>query len=130
MDTASYYYIMAHNVQSQLEAIEEVNRRLDGPDCRDHIPSIFLEYREFINEALTMESPMAFVEREADRFSDMISGGRGGVSALDDQSMFPKTATLSDLDFSKRKNTKPVKVSMAGTAIAFDEIFGKSANGN
>lgn len=129
MDTAAYYYIMAHNVQSQLEAIEEVNRRLDGPDAMDHIPRIFLEYREFINEALTMESPMAYIEREADRFSDMISGGRGGVSALDDQTMFPKTATLADLDFTKRKNTKPKKI-QGPSLVSWADVFGKSANGN
>jgi hypothetical protein len=129
MDTASYYYIMAHNVQSQLEAIEEVNRRLDGPDAIDHIPTIFLEYRDFINRVLTSETPMSIIEKEADRYSDMISGGRGGVSAIDDQTMFPKTATLDDLDFSKRKNTKPVK-SVLGGSSCYDDIFGKSANGN
>ena len=130
MDTASYYYIMAHNVEMQLEAIEEVYRKLDAPDAVDHIPTIFLEYRDFINRVLTSETPMSIIDSEANKFKDLISGARGGVSAFDDPSLFPKTGTLDDLNFEKRKNTKPVKVSLGHTQVSFDEIFGKQSTGD
>lgn len=128
MDTASYYYIMHHNVEMQLQAIEEVNRKLDAPDASSHIPSIFLEYKDFIHRVLTSEAPMSIIDKEASKFGDMISGGRPGVSAMEDQSMFPQTATINDISFEKRKNTKPVKP-VKPTSM-YDELFGKASNGN
>ena len=128
MDTASYFYIMAHNLQMQVDAIEYASSKLDAPDAVDHLPTIHLEFKDFVNRLFTSETPMALIEREANKFKDLISGERGGVSALEDQSMFPKTTDLSDLNFAKRTNKKPVKVPMAGTSC-YDDIFGKQSNG-
>ena len=130
MDTASYYYIMAHNLQMQVDALEYASSKVGAWDAVEHLPTIHLEFDDFVHRMLTSETPMALIEKEASKFKDLISGERGGVSALEDQSMFPKTAQLSDLNFEKRTNKKPVKVSMVGTAINFDDIFGKQADGN
>ena len=73
---------------------------------------------------------MSIIDSEANKFKDLISGARGGVSAFDDPSLFPKTGTLDDLNFEKRKNTKPVKVSLGHTQVSFDEIFGKQSTGD
>jgi hypothetical protein len=128
MDTASYYYIMHHNVEMQLQAIEEVNRKLDSQNAIDHIPTIFLEYRDFINRVLTSETPMSIIDAEASKFGDMIAGGRPGVSAMEDQALFPKTAGLSDVTFERVKKTKPVKV--AEPKSTYDDIFPQASNGN
>lgn len=129
MDTASYYYIMAHNLQMQKEALEYASSKVGAPDAVQHLPTIHLEFDDFVHRMLTVENPMALIEKEASKFKDLISGERGGVSALEDQSMFPKSATLSDLNFEKRKNTKPVKVSIGHTQVDFDSLFGKQADG-
>lgn len=128
MDTASYFYLMAHNLQSQIAALEKVSSKVGAADAAEHLPVIHLEFHDFVNRLFTTENPMELIEKEASKFKDLISGERPGVSALGDPSLFPKTGTLNDLDFSKRKNTKPVKVSMAGTSC-YDDIFGKQSNG-
>lgn len=128
MDTASYYYIMHHNVEMQLQAIEEVNRKLDAPDAKDHIPSDFLAYREFINQVLTCESPMDLIKREGGQFADLISGERPGVNMIEDQSMFPSSNKAEDVTYEKRVNKKPAKKAVLGSY--YDDIVTKAANGN
>jgi hypothetical protein len=130
MDTAAYYYIMAHNLQMQLEALEFASSKVGAPDAIDFLPTIHLEFDDFIHRLLKSETPMTLIEKEAGKFKDLISGERDGVSALEDQSMFPKPSTLADITHEKRKNTKPVKVAMAGTAINLNDIFGQQADGS
>lgn len=84
MDTASYYYIMAHNVQMQCHAVEHVCDKLFAPDAAAHIPSIFLEYKDFVNRVFTSETPMSIIEKEAMKFKDLISGERPGVQVAND----------------------------------------------
>lgn len=112
MDTASYYYLMAHNVQMQLNALEYANAKLDADDAVDHIPAIFLEFKDFVHRLFTTETPMDLIEREAGKFKDLISGERAGVSALENHELFPKTAgleTISTDNRAKKKAQKPVK---------------------
>lgn len=108
MDTASYYYIMGHNVQTQLEAIADVNRKMDLPhdEAVNHIPTIFLEFKEFINELLTTEKPMEMLEKSANKFSNLISGERPGVSAYEDQTMFKQSGFKNEV-LVKEKPAKP-----------------------
>jgi len=111
MDTASYYYIMAHNIQMQINAIEYASGKLTAPDAVEHLPTIFLEFQDFVNRLFTTENPMGLIEKEAGKYKNLISGERPGVSALEDQSMFPKSdegVTLGKSDRSKK--AKPEKV--------------------
>lgn len=110
MDTASYYYIMAHNVESQLAALEYASSKVTAPDAVDHLPTIFLEFKDFINRLLTTETPMTLLEQEADKFKNLISGERAGVSALENQDLFPKSTGLESLGIDNRSRKKPVKV--------------------
>lgn len=107
MDTASYYYIMAHNVQTQLEAIADVNRKMELPteEAVKHIPRIFLEFKDFINELLTTEKPMEMLDKVGNKYSNLISGERPGVSAREDQTMFP----VSNVKNEAREKIVPIK---------------------
>jgi hypothetical protein len=122
MDTASYYYIMGHNVQMQINAVHDVCEKMDRPDAVKYIPTIFLEYKEFVHELFTTEKPMELIEKEGNRYRDLISGERPGTSALEDHSMFPKTATLQTAPErkSRAKVVKPVKVE---PAVVNDGLF-------
>ncbi len=89
MDTASYFYIMAHNVQMQAKAVEDVSDKMLSANAKDHLPDIFIEFDEFVRELFVTETPFDLIAKQANKFSDLISGERPGVSALEDRGMFP-----------------------------------------
>lgn len=135
MDTASYFYIMAHNVECQIRAIDDANRKLDMPNATDYIPSIYLEYREFINEVFQTENPMAMIEASGNRYAAIISGHRPGVSALENRTLFPMPMKPEPevvegevaVDVKPKKQArppKPVKVHPVKPAIVDSGLFG------
>ncbi len=128
MDTASYYYIMAHNVQMQAYAVEKVCDYLFAENAIELLPSIFIDFKDFVNRLFATHKPwgeltdaekddytaksMALCDAEANKFKDLISGERSGVSAFEDPSLFTDASQLKDFDpHAKRERPKkPVKV--------------------
>lgn len=126
MDTASYYYIMAHNVQCQVQAIEYASSKATADDAADHLPPIFIEFKDFVNRLFTTETPFSLIEKEANKFRDLISGERAGVSALENHELFPKTAGIESIAVDNRaekrkKAAKPVKPTMTS---CLDDLIG------
>jgi hypothetical protein len=110
MDTASYFYIMAHNVQMQIAAINDVSEKMASPEAANHLPSIFIEFDEFVRELFVTEKPFELIDKQANKFSDLISGERPGVSAMEDPIMFPKAIkTMEEIEDRVRRK-KPVKI--------------------
>jgi hypothetical protein len=89
MDTASYFYIMAHNVQMQAKAVEDVSDKMLSTNAKDHLPNIFIEFDEFVQELFVTETPFDLIAKQGNRFSDLISGERPGVSSLENRTLFP-----------------------------------------
>jgi hypothetical protein len=89
MDTASYFYIMAHNVQMQAKAVEDVSDKMLSANAKDHLPNIFIEFDEFVQELFVTETPFDLIAKQGNRFSDLISGERPGVSSLENRALFP-----------------------------------------
>lgn len=129
MDTASYYYLMAHNVQLQVNAINDVCSRLDTAEGKKTLPLEFQEYDDFINRLFQSETPFTLIEQEGSKFRDLISGERPGVSALEDQELFPKTTGLEDLKFDPRQKGKTVK-EVKTLHSFFDDIIVKPNQAN
>lgn len=123
MDTASYYYIMAHNVQMQVNAVEYACSKLDAEDAIDHLPIEFLEFKDFVNRLFTTETPMALIEQEASKYRDLIQGERAGVSALEDPELFPKTAGLESLEVDNRSRAKKIKPEKPVIKSCLDDIL-------
>jgi len=110
MDTASYFYIMAHNVQMQIAAINDVSEKMASPDAANHVPTIFIEFDEFVRELFVTEKPFELIDKHANKFSNLISGERPGVSAMEDPILFPKELkTMEEIEDRVRRK-KPVKV--------------------
>jgi hypothetical protein len=89
MDTASYFYIMAHNLQMQAKAVEDVSDKMLGANAKDHLPDIFIEFDEFVRELFVTETPFDLIALQANKFSGLISGERPGVSELENRALFP-----------------------------------------
>lgn len=98
MDTASYLYLMLHNLEMQINAVEKAAEATYDPARKDECPTIFLEFKDFVNRMLTSETPMEIIEKEAHKYRDLISGERPGVSALEDLGMFPKSFGGTDFE--------------------------------
>jgi hypothetical protein len=133
MDTASYYYIMAHNVEMQINAVEQSADMLYSEQAANHLPTIFLEFKDFVNRLFTTENPMALIESEASMFKDLISGERPGVNSIEDTSMFqfdPKPLNEMIAARADRKK-KPVKIDTTPKMVDEHGLFGfdKQANG-
>lgn len=143
MDTASYYYIMAHNVEMQAHAVEEVCDRLFSPDAAEYVPSIFLEFKDFVNRLFYTdgknwddlsesekdfytEKSLDLVKAEARKYCDLISGERPGESMFDE--LFEKpTISLEELNevLDARNRKKAIKeVKAEPVPVELHEIFG------
>lgn len=110
MDTASYFYIMAHNVEMQIQAVEYAADKLYADDAANHLPSIFLEFNHDINEMLKTENAMGYIEKHFNKYKDLIQGERPGQSALEDTTMFQfEQKSLDDMN-AARSRKKPPKV--------------------
>lgn len=125
MDTASYYYIMAHNVEMQIQAVEYASDKLYVDDAVQHLPTEFLEFKDFVNRLFTTENPMGLIEKEASKFKDLIQGERPGTSALEDTSMFQFEAKALDTMMAERadKKKKPIKVDTKPQVVGEGELF-------
>jgi hypothetical protein len=124
MDTASYFYIMAHNLQMQVAAVDDVSTKMAGPDAGKHLPTIFLEFDEFVRELFVTEKPFELIEKQANKFSDLISGERPGTSALEDRSMFPPTPSMTLETAPERKSrAKIVKEEKPKITVVNDGLF-------
>lgn len=127
MDTASYLYLMLHNLELQINALEKASAATYEPEYRDTVPTIFLEFKDFVNRMLTSETPMEIIEKEAHKYRDLISGERPGVSALEDLEMFPRSFGGTDFEddaTAEIEEVAPLKyIDRRGLASCFDDII-------
>jgi hypothetical protein len=133
MDTASYFYIMAHNVQMQAKAVEDVSDKMLSANAKDHLPNIFIEFDEFVRELFVTETPFDLIAKQGNKFSDLISGERPGVSALEDRRMFPVASTLATegepavvktkQTKAEKKAAKEAKAKHANPPVVNDGLF-------
>jgi hypothetical protein len=141
MDTASYYYIMAHNVEMQAHAVEYVCDKLFAPDAADHIPSIFLEFKDFVNRLFYTDGKawdslsdaekddytaksLKLVEQEASKYSDLISGERPGESMFFEFFEKPTISLedLSDILDARSRKKIPKEIKVDPTPVEWNQI--------